>query len=318
MNSSPSEGNSRKDGPLTYEPEFAYYDGAVQEETSSGPVEDSTFAGLPDLEPSDEVGGLPNLDDAPEAESDSSEGMSFDDDFSDGLEDMGDFSDFGSDPAENVSDEAELPEEDPDDELLEGLDDSEDEATPEDEGEEDDAEDDDASSAGEIAKTAGAALAAGAKKGLSSAQKLLSKLPLVGKFVTSAARAGIALVLVIAIPVALVIVSSAITRSVTAPEDTASVSLPDNGGVEMSAMKLSDDGKKLTATLSNTGDVIADVTPSATLKAVDLSNPISWYVRKDVGSCKGELANIDIEASVEVTLKCDSSDGDAVPEGALK
>lgn len=195
-------------------------------------------------------------------------------------------------------------------------DDDEDEASPR--GDEDDDEDDE-SSVGDMAKS----LLEASKKGLLAtvafAGGFLKKLPGVGKLITSTTRAAIGLALVIAIPVALIFASAFITRSATAPPESATVSLPDEGGVEMSNMVLNDEGTKLTATLTNTGEVIADVTPSATIKAAELKNPVSWYVRTDVGECTGETANLDIEESVEVTLSCTGSNGSSVKaEGSLE
>lgn len=336
MNSFPSEPESRNDGPLTYEPEFAYYDGDTQNETSDDLTDETSFAGLPSLDQLDESPEFPSLDEdlteaeepdlgAPQEIEGSSEGMSFDDGFSNGLEDLGDFADFG----DSEPDDAESEDDPEDDELLEGLDDSpsapdasdsEDEvdsnAAPDESSEDED--DDDSSSLGELAKNAGAGLGAGLTKGLAGSRKILSGLPVIGKFITTAARAGIALALIVAVPIAIILVSSAIVRASTAPAETATVSLPDNGSVEMSKMVLSDDGKTLTATLKNTGDVIADVTPAATLKAVELSSPTSWYMRTDVGTCEGEKMTLDIEASKDITLSCTTSDSNAVVEGTLK
>lgn len=180
-------------------------------------------------------------------------------------------------------------------------------------------EDDDESSVSDMAKSALEAIKKGLLSVVAFAGGLLKKLPGVGKLVTNTTRAAIGLALIIAIPVALVFVSAFITRSATAPPEAVAVSLPDQGGVEMSNMALNDDGTELTATLTNTGEVIADITPSATIKATDLKNPISWYVRSDVGECTGETTNLDIEESVEVTLSCTGSSGSSVKiEGSLE
>lgn len=335
MNASASDVDPEDEGPLTYEPEFAYW--SQDDEASDSPgAPQASFGGLPDLDNEPVDAALPDIDEpeAPDNEEsvelddelsiDESSGMSFDDDFSTGLEDLDftDYSDEIEDPVDEPAPESAESESEDDSEFTEGLE-PEDDVEPEspagssmEDGPEED--EDDESSLGEIAKAAGSAVALGSKTALSALQKIFAKLPLVGKFVTSAVRAGVTLVLLVAVPIALIVVSSAIVRSATEPAETASISLPDNGGVEMSKMVLSDDGKTLTATLTNTGDVIAEATPGAKLKAVSLSNPISWYKRSDVGSCVGEAVTIDIEASTEVTLKCTTTEANAVVEGALK
>ena len=336
MNASVSDVDPEDEGPLTYEPEFAYWS-QDEEDSDSTETPRASFEGLPDLDDEPMNSALPAIDEpeapheVPPMEMDEelsigeSDGMSFDDDFSTGLEDL-DFTDY----SDELSAEVEEPTPEPDDsadeddsEFTEGLIPEGDEEVESSAGSSmedapEDEDDDEESSLGEIAKSAGAAIVLGGKTALSALQKIFAKLPLVGKFVTNAARAGVTLALLLAVPIALVVVSSAITRSATEPAETASISLPDNGGVEMSKMMLSDDGKTLTATLTNTGDVIAETTPEAKLKAVSLSNPISWYKRSDVGSCVGETVTIDIEASTQVTLKCTTTEANAVVEGALK
>lgn len=211
-------------------------------------------------------------------------------------------------PSEET-DEGEQPANDP----LEDFDEPED-----DEVEPEDDEDDD-SSIGDMAKSSLEAIKKGLLALVAFAGGLLKKLPGVGKLITSTTRAAIGLALVIAIPFALVFVSAFITRSATAPPESVSISLPDQGGVELADMELNDDGTTLTATLTNTGEVIADATPSATIKAVEWKNPVSWYVRSDVGECTGESTNLDIEESVEVTLSCTGSSGSSVKiEGSLE
>lgn len=340
MNSSPSDIDPEDSGPLTYEPEFAYWSQDDDASNDSSGETSAGFGGLPDLDDSKVVSdGLPVLDEETPDLGDSlpvvaeesdefppndSDSMSFDDGFSTGLEDL-DFTDYTSDDEVNSEPETEEDSDSPDlSEFTDGLepdvedesDDEEDIAEPNDDNSDED--EDDGSSLGEIAKTVGSALAIGGKKGLEVLQKILSKLPLVGKLVTNAVRAGVTLVLLVAVPVALIVVSSAIVRASTAPSETVTISLPDNGSVAMSKMVLSDDGDSLTATLTNTGDVIADVTPNANLKAVVITSPISWYKRADVGSCTGEMVTVDIEASTDVTLKCTTSDEKAIPEGVLQ
>lgn len=346
MNSS-DEFNAKASEPLTFEPEFAFYDGEDTSDESDSKAESKPFAGLPDLDEIDNAPFAPtknvpvessqeDIEDEVEPESegvdDDFSGMTFDDDFNDSL----DISDFGTvfssqsneqeEPEDSES--ADEPNDSEVDELNAGLDEFEDPDTSE-EGEPDDSEteedsdedsddDDDTSSAGEIAKTAVSALGAASLTALKAAQKGLSKLPMIGHLITSLVRTSVALALIVVIPLVLIMVSSSISRSMTAPSDTASVSLPDEGGAQLSNMKVTDDGKSLTGTITNTGEVIAEVTPSATLKGVNLKDPVSWYVRTDLGTCTGKPVTVDIDDSVDVKLTCDSPTNNVVPEGALE
>lgn len=243
---------------------------------------------------------LDESDDAPSPDSENDELESFE-------SEDDEITEFSEDPEDEEQEPADT---------LEDFDESDDD-TEEPQPEED--EDDDESSISDMAKSALEAIKKGLLSIVAFAGGLLKKLPGVGKLVTNTTRAAIGLALIIAIPVALVFVSAFITRSATAPPEAVAVSLPDQGGVEMSNMALNDDGTELTATLTNTGEVIADITPSATIKATDLKNPISWYVRSDVGECTGETTNLDIEKSVEVTLSCTGSSGSSVKiEGSLE
>lgn len=316
-----------------YEPEFAFYDGEKEEKPK--------FEGLPELE--DDV--LPpetknqvndessDWDDVVSTESPLNEDLPpiddpiiFDDDFEAGLPTFNESEPEESSPSDDSLEEGleEFNEGPPSLDNEESNDDTDSvspdpEVEKQDEDDEDaDNDDNDSASLGEIVSSAVQSLGVAGIAFLKFVQKRLSKIPIIGKFATNTLKTGISLLLILAVPVAIVLVTSAIARSATGPDDVATASLPDNGSAQMSEMTLSDDGKKLTVKITNTGDIIADVTPSATLEGVKLSNPISWYTRTEMGKCTGETVTVDIDDSVETTLKCDADSDNLTVAGKLE
>lgn len=98
------------------------------------------------------------------------------------------------------------------------------------------------------------------------------------------------------------------------PKPSGSVELPDSGGASFEEVVLEDGVAK--GTLENTGDVRVYVYPSVTPKERTL-NPLSWFSPKELESCTGELQELAIGESKEISFPC-AADGWLTLDVSLK
>ena len=91
-------------------------------------------------------------------------------------------------------------------------------------------------------------------------------------------------------------------------DDEHEIELPDNGSVVISDFDVDIDSNTATATLSNQGDIIANVIPSTEI-ASSTWNPLTWFSKNNHATCVGELEQVDIAEDVEITMECDEVDG---------
>jgi hypothetical protein len=80
---------------------------------------------------------------------------------------------------------------------------------------------------------------------------------------------------------------------------------PDGGSATIGKFKFDKGTQTATATVTNTGDVIADVTPVFTVWSYELGlNPTKWVAFQKLGECKGTPVSVPIDGVEEVSAKC--------------
>jgi len=84
------------------------------------------------------------------------------------------------------------------------------------------------------------------------------------------------------------------------------VTFPDNGSAKITAISFNPSNNEATVTIENTGDVIAEVTPTLTVQGLKPSaNPLSFFYPKEVGSCTGSTVSVPIGKTKDFIVKCD-------------
>lgn len=109
------------------------------------------------------------------------------------------------------------------------------------------------------------------------------------------------------IPVILVLLIVVLTGIYPGSENT--VDLPDNGEVKIS--RIDKNENKITATIDNSGETIVYGNLDAKV-SVRTINPISWFSPKEIGVCKSDEFELNIEESEDIDISC----GFNVPSGS--
>lgn len=142
--------------------------------------------------------------------------------------------------------------------------------------------------------------------------KLLTRLPLIGSLFGRLLRfAGflvsvLILIAIIAVPVGLFTIASATVK------DPPILTFPDNGSALIKSPDFSKDSGKATATVENTGDVIAEVKPTLTVWSYSPGvNPKTWVTFNKIGVCESDYITVEIDGSKQISLDCklDSNPG---------
>lgn len=135
---------------------------------------------------------------------------------------------------------------------------------------------------------------------------VLGGLPFVGRVFKLAASALGAIPLAAKKAIVLLLIGgvifggSAIVSSLI-PKPSGTIELPDSGSASFKDVTLEDGLVK--GALENTGDVRAYIYPSVTPKERTL-NPLSWFSPKELERCSGELQELAIGESREITFPC--------------
>lgn len=95
------------------------------------------------------------------------------------------------------------------------------------------------------------------------------------------------------------------------PNPSSSIELPDYGEAKFSSVEFKDG--VVTGTIENKGDVIVSVYPTVEVSERKLLEVGSWFSPNPLGECSGDIAEIAIDNSAEVSFNCD-----IVSEGSLK
>lgn len=108
--------------------------------------------------------------------------------------------------------------------------------------------------------------------------------------------------LLLALPILLIIFLFMFLRSGLAGETVQS--LPDVGSTLFNNFSYKDG--VASGTITNTGEVIAKVNPVFETYALDIGlNPKSWFSLEKIGSCTGELVEVPIGESIDVSVPCE-------------
>lgn len=144
-------------------------------------------------------------------------------------------------------------------------------------------------------------------KAIQSVLGLFAKIPLIGKpfswllqfsHIIRYVATSIPLLLIIALIVYL-------NRSAVPP--TSSTALPDQGAASIGQMSYDGDTGTAKGTITNSGEVIATVTPTFTVYSSSPLSPLSWPFPKERTQCKGVPVKLEIGQSKEVQAKCEDS-----------
>lgn len=134
---------------------------------------------------------------------------------------------------------------------------------------------------------------------------ILSKLPIVGKFLKPVLAASKTLQKIATfMPIILVILILVLFNIFSVPRNYESTDLPD--GAALTISDFSYDGETASATVANTGEIILDnveiefeiysMQPNA--------NPKTWIIPQPSSKCSTQVETIDIEGEVEVSASC--------------
>lgn len=134
---------------------------------------------------------------------------------------------------------------------------------------------------------------------------ILSKLPIVGKFLKPVLAASKTLQKIATfMPIILVILILVLLNIFLVPRNYESTDLPD--GAALTISDFSYDGETASATVANTGEIILDnveiefeiysMQPNA--------NPKTWIIPQPSSKCSTQVETIDIEGEVEISASC--------------
>lgn len=139
---------------------------------------------------------------------------------------------------------------------------------------------------------------------------ILSKLPLIGKlFKPILAATRILEKLAMFLPLVVLVGALILFSYLSVPRESI-IELPDSGGAIFNEFSYDSKTGIASGTVTNTGEVIAEVKPVFTVHAIEPSlNPISWFIPKETKTCEGKLINIDIDSMKKVSFECKTSDG---------
>lgn len=134
---------------------------------------------------------------------------------------------------------------------------------------------------------------------------ILAKLPLIG-FIFKIALEATRVLRAIAQYIPLVFfIGGLITVSyLSVPRDSLIV-LPDAGGSTFENFSYDSGSNTAAGTITNTGDIIADVQPEFEVRAIKPGlNPVSWVIPEVVSKCEAKSVRVDIDSTMNVTAKC--------------
>lgn len=138
--------------------------------------------------------------------------------------------------------------------------------------------------------------------------RILTLIPFVGRLLKPFQRFAkylfpiIALLLIVGIPFGLYVSAS------NAIPSTGGVKFPDEGSSTISNFAFDPSTMTASATVTNTGDVIAQVQPVFTVWAYQVSlNPSKWTSYEKQGTCSGKVVTLEIDAKATVSVKCSIS-----------
>lgn len=133
----------------------------------------------------------------------------------------------------------------------------------------------------------------------------LGKIPFIGKIFNPLIKvASVALTVLLLLPLLLIPLIVYNVAVNTVPNE-AELLLPDNGSVIIANVNFDKSTQTANALITNTGDIIAEVTPEFTIWIYELGlNPATWVKFSPFDTCIGESTVVDIDTSVEVQVEC--------------
>jgi hypothetical protein len=134
---------------------------------------------------------------------------------------------------------------------------------------------------------------------------ILSKLPLIG-FVFKIALEATRVLRAIAqyIPLVFFIGALVAVSYFSVPRDSL-IALPDSGGATFNNFQYDAGSNSASATIINTGDIIADVQPQIEIRAIKPGlNPVTWVIPEVVSKCESKSVRVDIDSTMNVIAKC--------------
>lgn len=137
---------------------------------------------------------------------------------------------------------------------------------------------------------------------------ILSKLPIIGRFVSPIlGMTRLLQQLANYLPIVVLIGAMILASFLSIPREHM-IELPDSGSATFNSFKY--DSKKQVAkgTITNTGEVIATVEPEFTVMTLqpELMKPKTWVVPQEVFKCNGDYTSVDIESEEKIEVKCSS------------
>lgn len=136
--------------------------------------------------------------------------------------------------------------------------------------------------------------------------RALTLIPFIGRFFRPLEKIArfflplLVVLLLVGIPMGLYTVA---LNSIANPT---SITFPDEGSAKIGQFTFDKDTMTASGTITNTGDVIADVKPVFTIWTYHISaNPRNWAAFKKVGTCEGAQVAVPIDGTKQVSVKCD-------------
>lgn len=134
---------------------------------------------------------------------------------------------------------------------------------------------------------------------------ILASIPIIGipfkillKFVKALEIVSKSLPIVLLIGVLVAVSYFSVPRETT-------VELPDQGLAIAEGFKYDSGSGEIVGKITNNGETLANVEPVGKLWTLQPTiNPISWFVYKEVQSCKGDAISVDIDGESEVRIAC--------------
>lgn len=132
---------------------------------------------------------------------------------------------------------------------------------------------------------------------------ILAKIPGVSKVVGSIVFEKLLKIVSIIVPIALIL-GAAVFFNGRSVETEFSISLPDEGGATMSSYVYDKETGTVSAKISNTGGIIAKVTPSFDMYSSSLLKPWTWFKPSPEFTCTGSQVAVPIDGTINVKVKC--------------
>lgn len=136
--------------------------------------------------------------------------------------------------------------------------------------------------------------------------RILTLIPFIGRIFKPLQRFARFLVPVLILILVLAIPFGLYSFAGNSIENPPILTFPDGGSAVISDFKFDQATMTASGTITNTGDVIADVKPVFSVWAYELGlNPSKWLAFQELGTCEGEEVSVDIDGTAEVSAKCD-------------